>query len=133
MGKLDFLYFWWNLRSSHGVFAFSHEKIKAIFNLENGQPARNFISIEKYITPTISILILIQIDFETSKIQLFSCNTYYAPLNLSTQNNWFICKRGQNTGCRKKKIKMIISLTTYIHESYKVPLKCLLGIKRLYF
>ena len=53
------------------MFAFSHEKIKAIFNLENGQPARNFISIEKCITPMISILILIQIDFETSKIQLF--------------------------------------------------------------
>ena len=58
--------------SLHDGFAFSHEKIKAIFNLENGEPARNFISIEKCITPTISILILIQIDFETSKIQLFS-------------------------------------------------------------
>ena len=64
---------------SHGVFAFSHEKIKAIFNLENGQPARNFISIEKCITPTISILILIQIDFETSKIQLFSLHLIHQP------------------------------------------------------
>ena len=87
----------------HYICAFSHEKIKAIFNLENGNDLQeNFISIEKCITPKISILILIQIDFEMSKIQLFSC-IILPPLNLSNQNNWFMCKRGQNTGWKKDK------------------------------